>query len=245
MLKMAITSVTALALLGATIATSLDEGQNSAQTTSTPSRGAVPPDINEKYLSPDLDVDQWVGRFEGESREIYRSREAIVAALGLEPGVAIGDIGAGTGLFTRLFASRAGDQGRVYAVDISPRFAEHLREIKEREGLANVQVVVNSATSTGLEPASIDLAFLCDVYHHFESPDVMLQRLKEALRPGGRLVVIDFERIPGQSQDWVVKHVRAGKEVFKSEIIAAGFEFDGEISVAGLADNYVLGFQLP
>ena len=212
---------------------------------STSARPGANPDLNEKYLSPDLDVDLWIGRFEGESREVFRNRDAIVAALGLESGMAIGDIGAGTGLFTRLFAPEVGDLGVVYAVEISPRFAEHLREVARRDELASVQVVMSSATRTGLEPASINLAFLCDVYHHFESPGAMLESLMESLRPGGRLVVIDFKRIPGQSRDWIVKHVRAGKNEFKSEIIAAGFEFTGEISVAGLEDNYILGFRRP
>lgn len=208
-------------------------------------RTQIPPDINERFLAPDLDTERWTSIFEGEAREIFTSRQAIVAALKLQPGMRVADVGAGTGFFSVLFAAAVGEQGRVYALDISPRFVESLRARVSEAGLTQIEVTQNSDRSVGLAAESIDVAFLCDVYHHFEHADAMLKSLLEALRPGGQLVVIDFERIPGVSRAWLLGHVRAGKEVFRAEILGAGFERAQELEIEGLSENYMLRFIRP
>ena len=204
---------------------------------------SVRPGANERFLSEDLDVERFVGIFEGESREIAVHREAIADALGLAPGMAVADVGAGTGLFLAPFAGRVGEDGKIYAVDISPVFIEHLRDRVRKEGLDQVTVVLGKERSVELPDASVDLAFVCDTYHHFEYPRSTLASLRQAIRPGGALVVIDFEREPGRSADWVLEHVRAGKVEFAREIEAAGFELVGEVPVVGLEENYVLRFK--
>jgi len=206
---------------------------------------SVRPGVNENFLSEDLDVEQYVEIFEGESREVSLQRARIVEALALSPGMALADIGAGTGLFLPDFDRAVGPEGRVFAVEISPKFLEHLRERTEREGLARVEVVEGLDDSVALPAASVDLAFVCDTYHHFEYPRSTLASLYSAIRPGGSLVVLDFERIPGESQEWVLGHVRAGKQVFREEIESAGFRFEREVVVEGLKENYVLHFRRP
>lgn len=202
----------------------------------------LPEDINAPFLSRDFEIDDWVERFEGESRAVFAKRVEIVDSLELAPGAAIADIGAGTGFFTALFDQQVGPAGRVYAVEISPGFLAHLRARATREGLGSVEVVEGSERSVELPPASIDVAFVCDVYHHFEHPDASLASLRRALRPGGVLVLIDFERIPGVTSDYLLQHVRAGREVFSDEIVRAGFRFRDEIELDGLEDNYILRF---
>ena len=96
--------------------------------------------------------------------------------------------------------------------------------------------------STELAPNSIDLAFICNVYHHFEYPNDTLASLHQALRPGGRIVLIDFKRIPGTSADWILNHMRAGQEVFEAEITAVGFAKTREITDL-LSDNYFVIFK--
>lgn len=199
--------------------------------------------INEPFLSPDLEIGEWIERFEGESREIFAEREAIVAALGLRSGSRVADVGAGTGFFSALFAREVGPDGIVYAVEISPKFLEHLRERKALLGLDGLRVVEGTRDSVELPPDSIDVAFVCDVYHHFEAPAASLASLHRALRPDGTLVVIDFERIPGKSPDWILEHVRAGREVFQAEIEAAGFELVEAVEIDGIEQNYVLRFR--
>ena len=209
-----------------------------------PAEGAKP-EINADFRKPDLDVASWVERFEGESREIAAHRDQLAAALMLKPGEAVADIGAGTGLFEEPFAKAVGASGSVYAVDISPAFLEHLRKRAADAGWTQVKVVACDDRSTNLAPASVDAAFLCDTYHHFEHPADTLASLLRAMKPGGRLVVVDFEREPGKSRDWVLDHVRCGKQRVREEIEKAGFRFVGETNVAGLTENYVLGFTVP
>jgi ubiquinone/menaquinone biosynthesis C-methylase UbiE len=218
---------------------------SSAEAASNPKEDSVRPGVNERFLAEDLDVERFVGIFEGESREVSVQRKHIVEALDVSSGMTVADIGAGTGLFLPDFDSGVGSEGRVYAVEISPKFLEHLRERAEREKLARVEVVKGLEDSVALPAASIDLAFVCDTYHHFEYPRSTLASLYTAIRPGGSLVILDFERIPGKSRDWVLEHMRAGKEVFRREIESAGFRFEREVSIEGLKENYVLRFRRP
>jgi ubiquinone/menaquinone biosynthesis C-methylase UbiE len=182
---------------------------------------SVNPGINQQFQDPS--VDEFVGRFERDGRDPYDHREQVIAAIGLKPGMAIADVGAGTGLFTRLFAPLVGPEGRVYAVDISPKFVAHVEETAKKAGLKNVVGAVCDPDSVKLPPESIDVAFICDTYHHFEFPQKTMASIRRALRPGGQVILIDFQRIEGQSSDFVLSHVRAGQEVFTKEIEQAGF----------------------
>jgi ubiquinone/menaquinone biosynthesis C-methylase UbiE len=206
---------------------------------------AVPAGINDAFLAPDVDVARFAEVFETESREVFAQRHAIVAALELEPGMAVADVGAGTGAFLGPLAATVGPDGRVWAVDISPRFVEHLRTRAARDGLSQVRVVRATDRSAELPDGSVDVVFICDTYHHFEYPLETLASLHRALRPGGALVVVDFEREPGVSREWILDHVRAGKLTFVREIEAAGFRLEREIEGLGLKDNYVLRFRRP
>ena len=93
---------------------------------------SVKPGINDAFKNPS--VDEFIGRFEIESREVFAHREAIVKACGIKPGMTMADVGAGTGLFTRLFAAAVGEKGRVYAVDIAPKFVAHIEESARKAG---------------------------------------------------------------------------------------------------------------
>ena len=103
--------------------------------------------------------------------------------------------------------------------------------------------VLCSDRSVHLPPDSIDLAFVCDTYHHFEYPPATLASIRRALKPTGTLVVVDFERIPGKSREFILGHVRAGKEVFTREIVDAGFILMGEVDMPLLEENYLLRFR--
>jgi predicted methyltransferase len=196
------------------------------------------PDVNEPYRNPSYG--EWQRRLETEGREVYERRHAIVAATGIRPGQAVADVGAGTGLFTRLFAARVGSQGRVYAVDIAREFVRgNLRRARE-EGYGNVTGIESNQADTRLAESSVDVAFICDAYHHFEQPQAMLASIRRALRPAGALIVVDFERVPGASPDWVLTHVRGGKDEFRREIEAAGFRFVEELKL--MRENYFMRF---
>ncbi|HZW08483.1 MAG TPA: methyltransferase domain-containing protein [Phycisphaerales bacterium] len=204
---------------------------------------SVKPGINDPYLEPGIDVEERTNRFEAESREIYDARREIVEAVGLRRGDAVADIGAGTGLFVEPFARRVGPGGKVYAIDIVPAFVRHVAARAREAGLAQVEARLAPADSVDLPDASIDTAFVCDVYHHFEYPKSSLASIHRALKPGGELVVIDFERIPGVSREWVLGHVRAGKEEFTAEIEAAGFRLVEEVEIDRFDESYFLRFR--
>jgi SAM-dependent methyltransferase len=200
---------------------------------------SVRPGINKPFENPN--VGEYVGKFEVESREIYAKRKEIVAACKLKPGMAVADVGAGTGLFTRLFATEVGPEGKIFAVDIAPKFIDHIAKTCKEAGLKNVQGIVCTPTSAELPENSVDLVFICDTYHHFEFPYKTLASIHRALRPGGQLVLIDFHRIEGKSSDWVLGHVRAGQEVFVNEIVTSGFKQVGEEKI--LKENYFVRFE--
>jgi len=204
---------------------------------------SVNPGINKKFLDPQLKVAEWLKRFEVESREVFDARDAVLKACAIKPGMRVADVGAGTGLYTRLFANAVGESGSVYAVDINPRFLEHIEARAKAESQGNITTVLAPEDSVSLPPASVDLIFLCDTYHHFEYPDKTVASIAAALKPGGELILIDFERIEGTSSDWIMGHVRAAKEVLQKEIEASGLVSEEELKVEGLKDNYFLRFR--
>jgi len=198
----------------------------------------VAPGINRSYQDPDYE--QWVTRFESPGREVYDQRQRIVDALKLASGMRVADIGAGTGLYTVLFAEKVGPQGKVYAVDISENFINNIVRRSEKQGLNNVEGIVNTQQDTKLKPGSVDLVFMSDTYHHFEYPRAMLRSIRQALKPGGRMAIIDFRKEPGVSSGWVMSHVRADKQTVIKEVEASGFHLTQEPGF--LRDNYFLLF---
>ena len=200
---------------------------------------SVRPGINDSFQNPD--VSQFVERFEREGREVYDHREKIVAACPIKPGMTVADIGAGTGLFTRLLAPKVGAEGELLAVDIAKPFVDHVVASCRELGLKQVSGVVCTPTSVELPDESVDLAFICDTYHHFEFPYKTMRSLHRALKPGGQVVLVEFHRKEGVSSEWIMGHVRAGQDVFVEEIQQAGFEVVSEEDF--LATSYLMRFK--
>jgi ubiquinone/menaquinone biosynthesis C-methylase UbiE len=182
---------------------------------------SVRPGINRHFMDPDWR--QWVNTFERPGREVYDQRHAIVAASQVRPGMSVADIGAGTGLFTRLFATAVEPGGTVYAIDLSGTFIDNILRTCREQGLSNVQGIVNTPTDIGLPANSIDLAFITDTYHHFEYPQQTLAAIHQALRSAGRMIIIDFRRDPRISSNWVMGHVRGDQAQVIKEVQASGF----------------------
>ena len=201
---------------------------------------SVRPGINDTFRDPD--PKQFTERFEIESREVFAKRTEILKAIGLKPTDVVADIGAGTGLFTRLFAAQLGPEGRVIAVDIAKKFLDHIEVTSRERNLRNVETLLCTDDSTRLPPNSVDVAFICDTYHHFEFPQKTMTSLRKAMKPGGRVIVVDFRRVQGESTEWTMNHVRAGQEVFEAEITQAGFRRVKEVQGL-LKENYMLVFE--
>jgi ubiquinone/menaquinone biosynthesis C-methylase UbiE len=199
----------------------------------------VRPGINENFRHPDFAT--WVERFEHEGREVYDKRMQIVRAVDLKPGMRIADVGAGTGLFSKLFSPAVGDKGKVYAEDISDVFVHNIERIAKQEGLHNLHGVIGTDKDTRLPSDSMDRVFVCDTYHHFEYPQTMLASIRKAMKADGRLIIVDFIKDPALSSGWILQHVRADKATVIKEIEQAGFQLLREESF--LHSNYFLVFS--
>ncbi len=221
------------------LATTLRSANANAQ--APPTQSKADPKINEPFKKPD--VKAYIKRFESEDRETYVRRHEIVAALGLSPGMSVADIGAGTGLFTRLFAEKVGAKGKVYAVDIAPEFLAHIAADAKKHARKQIVTVQGTQETTNLPKDSLDLVFLSDVYHHLERPQKILASLRQALKPGGKLVVVEFDRVEGRSSPFVLKHVRAGQDVFVKEIEKAGFKRTSGTTRRALKENFFASFE--
>lgn len=201
---------------------------------------SVAPEINKAFRKPD--IADFQGKFEKEGREAFEHREVIVKACDIREGMQVADVGAGTGLFSRMFAPKVGVKGTVLAVDISEDFLKHIQVTAREQNLANIQTVLCKQDSVELPDSSVDLVFTCDTYHHFEFPFKTLSSIHRALKPGGRLIVVDYHRIEGKSTEWVMGHVRAGLDVVEKEITSAGFKRVGELKDV-LKENYLVEFE--
>ncbi|MGF1577771.1 MAG: class I SAM-dependent methyltransferase [Gemmataceae bacterium] len=199
---------------------------------------SVKPGINKSFENPDPEA--FVKRFERETRDVFEHRQEILKACKLKPGTVMADVGAGTGLFTRMFAKQVGPKGKVYAVDIAKTFLKHIEKTCQKEGIKNVVSVLCSQKSVELPAQSVDVVFICDTYHHFEFPYRTMASIHKALRPGGQVILIDFHRIKGKTKAWLMSHVRAGEEVFTAEIESCGFQKVERKDFLG--ENYFLRF---
>jgi len=202
---------------------------------------SVKPGINETWKS--TEIQPLVNTLEAESREIYTQRGALADLLGLRPGMAVADIGAGSGFMVEEFARRVGSAGKVYAVDINGKLLERIEANAKQHNLPQIQVVLTHEDSVDLPAGTADLIFVCDTYHHFEYPQKSLAGIHRALRAGGELIIVEFHREPGKSPGWILEHVRAGQAEFTREIEAAGFALVRVEAAPFLAQNYVLRFR--
>ncbi len=125
--------------------------------------------------------------WESPGREQWQKPEEVIGLLKIRPDEVIADIGAGAGYFTRRFARHA---AKVYAVDLDK---ESLEQIRAR-GFGNVQTIVAEPDDPKLAPASVDTIFFCNVLHHIDNRPAYYGKLRRALKPGGRIVVIDFHK---------------------------------------------------
>ena len=134
---------------------------------------------------PPQDAAEYARILEDPGREAWQKPQEVVMALNLKPSDTIADIGAGSGYFARRFAHHA---AKVYAVDIDKK----LLEMAAKDAPANLETILSLPDDPKLPPASVDVIFFCDVLHHIENRPAYYQKLRTALKPGGRIVNIDF-----------------------------------------------------
>ncbi len=178
----------------------------------------------------------WLTRPERVSEE---EPDRALDAIGLRKGEVVADIGAGVGYFTWRMAERVGATGKVYANDIQPRMLDMLKKNVAARGLNNVIPVLGTNDDPKLPAGAIDMALLVDVYHEFSEPRKMLARIREALKPSGTMILLEYRK-----EDPAVpirpEHKMSVQEV-RAEIEPEGFKF--EKSLENLPRQHILIFR--
>jgi ubiquinone/menaquinone biosynthesis C-methylase UbiE len=141
-------------------------------------------------------------------------------AIGVVPGMTVAEIGAGRGRYAVQMAERVGENGKVYANDISEDDLAYLRERCERDGIGNIETVLGDVTDPLLPEGTFDLVYVINSYHHFEDPVALLKNVIPSLKPDGRLVIIehDWDKYGDEAQ-W---HCKPQNELI-DEAYRAGF----------------------
>lgn len=169
------------------------------------------------------DAEKYAKSFDDPARDEWQQPDRVLAALDLQPGHKVADIGAGTGYFTVRLA-RAPGIATVFAVDIEPSMVEYVRKRAAKEGLGNVVVVQAGADRSNL-PEAVDLVLIVDTFHHIPNRVAYFSELKKSLKPAGRLAIIDFRKgTPGGPPD----EFRFTPEQISAELTAAGFALQAQ-----------------
>jgi len=134
---------------------------------------------------------EWLERGEREREE---APDEAIRLLQIPKGAAVADIGAGSGFITERLAARVGPAGKVFANDVQPQMLDLLARRLARKKIGNVTLVQGTLDDPKLPPESVDLALMVDVYHEFSQPQAMLRHLREALKPGGRMVLLEYRK---------------------------------------------------
>ncbi len=191
----------------------------------------------------EVNLDIWLERLEVGSRELYSARNEVLASVELREGDIVADIGAGTGLYSLLFADAVGQSGHVYAVDIEPLFLDLINRRAEDLGLYNITAVLGRQNDVSLPEQSVDVVFVADTYHYFENREEIMRTVMKALKPGGSLIIVDYDIMPDAARPADKSHIRFGKSGVIAELEYIGFEAGIDIPVDGLKENYFVRFR--
>ncbi len=140
------------------------------------------------------DVEHWRKVFDDPEREAWQQPDRVIAALDLAPGMTVADLGAGTGYFSSRLCRALGNSGLLFSVETEAKLLEYLRGRAEKEGCANLIPVLASVDNPRLPPASLDLLFIVDTFHHIDSRLEYFRSAASTLKPKGRLAVIDWKQ---------------------------------------------------
>jgi len=194
--------------------------------------------ITGRHIAPVMGVGgaDWLVRPEREAEE---APDRALDAIGIERGATVADVGAGAGYLTWRLAERVGTVGKVYANDIQPEMLAILRKNIEARHLTNVETVLGAVDDPKLPAARMDLVLLVDVYHEFTEPEKMLCKIRESLKPDGRLVLLEYRKedpnVPIRPE-----HKMSVVEV-RAEVQPEGFRFEKTLET--LPRQHILIFR--
>ena len=180
---------------------------------------------------------EWLDRAEREEEE---KPQKLVDLMDLRPADVVADIGAGTGYFTFRMAAKV-SAGKVLAIDIQPEMLDLLKKAASARGVNNVEPVLGKIDDPNLPAEAVDVALMVDAYHEFDHPREMMQGIVRALKPGGRVVLVEYR---GEDPDVPIKPLHKMTEAqAKKEMAAVGLEHVKTLS--DLPRQHVLVFRKP
>jgi precorrin-6B methylase 2 len=251
------TSLLAVAAVGPGLAASAAEAVAPAASRVAPAPNAAPMADAARYETRRVHDPEGTGRFymgreiaqvmgfagaawlERPERVQEERPDDVIAALAPRPGETIVDLGAGSGYFALRLAPRVGPGGRVLAVDVSPDMLRLVRRRADQTGVKNVEVVLATEQDPRLAPASVDAVLMVDVYHELYWPYEVMTRVREALKPGGRVVLVEYR---GEDPRVPIKATHKMTEAqAKREFAAAGFRYVRTVRTLPL--QHVLVFE--
>lgn len=187
------------------------------------------------------DINRYIQAMERPERAQYQQPEKVIETLSLTPGMVVIDIGAGSGYFTRRLAESVGDKGRVIAIDVEQKMLNYNKGKLEKLGLANrVRFILAEPEGPVFSGNNADIVFLCDVYHHLEHHVDYLANTKPALKPNGRVVIIDYYKDERSKTLGFSKQHLVPKEQVIKDMKHAGFTLSKEHTF--LSRQYFLEF---
>ncbi len=180
-------------------------------------------------------AEDWAAEFDAADRDAWQKPEHVVALMQIEPGMSVADVGTGTGYFLPHLSRAVGESGRVLALDVEPDMVRYVRARAANEGLLNVRAHECAVDDPGLEAGSVDRILIVDTLHHIPERNAYVQKLARALKPGGRVVVVDFN--PTSKRGPPVRH-RVPEQQVVHELEAGGLE--ASIAPSELSEQYVV-----
>ncbi|HJR58930.1 MAG TPA: class I SAM-dependent methyltransferase [Vicinamibacterales bacterium] len=146
------------------------------------------------------DAAAFAAEFEEPSRALFRYRAAMAGLMGVKSGMKVGEVGAGSGYFSRYIAGQVGSDGHVYANELAPSMVAYMKGRAVKEGLQNFTAIQGTPTSTGFEAGSLDAIGIVFAFSFFDEREAMLQSIHDSLKPGGLLLVVDLpsEQVGGR-----------------------------------------------
>ena len=158
--------------------------------------------------------------YEGLSRDDWQQPQKVIAALNIQPGAVVADLGSGSGYFTFRLAEAVGANGKVYAVDVDPDMIELVAKAVKEKSQSNIETLLAKPDNPMLPRSGIDLVFTSNTYHHIDNRVAYFSDLRHFLRPGGRIAIVEFDR-----RGWLqglLRHYTPG-EFIQREMEQAGY----------------------
>lgn len=193
-----------------------------------------------QHRRPD-DIKQYLERLDSAERDQYQKPREVIEALRVKPGMAIADLGSGSGYFTRRFVEAVTDSGMVYAVDVEPEMLTYVKEsIMHMHVPYSADFILARPDNPKLPFESVDLIFVCNTVHHLDDRTTYFRNVTSALKPGGRIAIIDFYPDERSGNLGFPKRHLVSRETILKEMNEAGYRLEREHTF--LSRQYFLEF---